>query len=259
MIFGNQTSECFAFSWLLLKYTFNFSYCSNDCKCLNILMTWDIFRVLCNNKWLYILWILLTCLFKFFFCPNVFLQIKQVNGFTFSWTLLTCNFKVPFCPNDCLQIKQENGFKFPCTLLTCLFKLPFSPNDCLQIKQENGFKFPWRVVTCLFKCPFCPNDCLQIKQENGFKFSWTVLTCNFKYRDLPKDCLQIRHTNEALSWTIFLLIIEASGLWCSLFTHEFELWTKMSFTSMCLFKLWAHQTESFKCFALRAFFHNPDT
>ena len=138
-------------------------------------------------------------MFKQPFCPNDWLQIKQMNGFLFSWTVWTCLFKTFFCPNDSLQIKHVNGFLFSWTAWTCPFKTLLCPNDCLLIIQLNCLTFSWTVCTCILKFPFWLKDLLQIKQVNGFFFSWTDLTWMLKDDFCPNDLLQTGQSKTCFS------------------------------------------------------------
>ena len=123
------------------------------------------------------LWTVLTWMFKPLFCPNDWLQIKQVNGLIFSWTVLTWMFKTLLYPNDMLQIWQVNDLIFWWTVLSWVSKWLLHLNDCLQIKQMNGFTFSWTVLTWMFRPLLCSNEWLQIKQEvsHFHELLWNVL------------------------------------------------------------------------------------
>ena len=60
--------------------------------------------------------------FVSYVCIQMFFQLaifskRLFTNQAFSWTALTCLFREPFSPNDWLQIKQVNGLSFSWTVL----------------------------------------------------------------------------------------------------------------------------------------------
>ena len=106
--------------------------------------------------------------FMWLFCPNVWKQISQINGFLFSCTVLICLLSLSkfsrtqfafysfcvslleyFCPNVCWHIFHSKGIWVSCTDLMCLIRLIFRPNCDPHNLHSKGFIEPWTVFMCI--------------------------------------------------------------------------------------------------------------